>query len=145
VVFSQALNPGLEATALTGSYASVIGGGPAASVVFAREVRAQAVSDPRVVEMQRELRRRPSAQLRERLDVLVQNVSLEKQAELAAEFDRIHSVERARDVGSLREILEPRDLRGRLIASLRSALDSRRTPGAGKDSGSRAGGKDGSE
>jgi acetyl/propionyl-CoA carboxylase alpha subunit/acetyl-CoA carboxylase carboxyltransferase component len=145
VVFSQALNPGLEATALTGSYASVIGGGPAASVVFAREVRAQAVSDPRVVEMQRELRRRPSAQLRERLDVLVQNVSLEKQAELAAEFDRIHSVERARDVGSLREIFEPRDLRGRLIASLRSALDSRRPPGAGKDSGSGAGGKDGSE
>jgi len=64
---------------------------------------------------------------------------------LAAEFDRIHSVERARDVGSLREIFEPRDLRGRLIASLRSALDSRRPPGAGKDSGSGAGGKDGSE
>jgi acetyl/propionyl-CoA carboxylase alpha subunit/acetyl-CoA carboxylase carboxyltransferase component len=124
VVFSQELNPGLEATALTGSYASVIGGGPAASVVFAREVRALAVSDSRVVEMQSQLRNQPSAELRERLDELVEEVILEKQAELAAEFDRIHSVERARDVASLSEILEPRVLRAELIASLGRALDA---------------------
>ena len=129
VVFSQELNPGLEATALTGSYASVIGGGPAASVVFAREVRALAVSDPRVVEMQRDMRRRPSAELRERLDALVHEVTLEKQAEVAAEFDRIHSVERARDVASLSEILEPETLRVSLIAALRRA--QRGLPGEG--------------
>src|SRR5690606_18782871 len=34
VVFSRELNPGLRAIALEGSYASVIGGGPAAKVVF---------------------------------------------------------------------------------------------------------------
>jgi acetyl-CoA carboxylase carboxyltransferase component len=129
VVFSQELNPGLEAMALTGSYASVIGGGPAASVVFAREVRAQAVSDPRVVEMQRQLRVRPSAELREKLETLVRDVTLEKQAEVAAEFDRIHSVERAREVGSLRDIIEPNVLRARLIASLQRALDGGRHAG----------------
>jgi acetyl-CoA carboxylase carboxyltransferase component len=142
VVFSQELNPGLEATALTGSYASVIGGGPAASVVFAREVRALAVSDPRVVEMQHRLRRQPSAELRERLDGLVREVTLEKQAEMAAEFDRIHSVERARDVASLREILEPRVLRAKLIASLRRALDAPpASPPAGKGAEGRDGGR----
>ena len=129
VVFSQELNPGLEAMALTGSYASVIGGGPAASVVFAREVRAQAVSDPRVVEMQRQLRVRPSAELREKLETLVRDVTLEKQAEVAAEFDRIHSVERAQEVGSLRDIIEPNVLRARLIASLQRALDGGRHAG----------------
>ena len=53
VVFSQALNPNLRASALEGSFASVIGGGPAAAVVFGREVRARALADPRVVELER--------------------------------------------------------------------------------------------
>jgi hypothetical protein len=44
---------------------------------------------------------------------------LEKQAELAAEFDRIHSVERALEVGSLETLLEPSELRPRLIRWLR--------------------------
>ena len=56
VVFSQALNPNLRASALEGSYASVIGGGPAAAVVFGREVRARALADPRVLELERALR-----------------------------------------------------------------------------------------
>ena len=38
VVFSRRLNPSLETIALEGSHASVIGGAPAAAVVFAREV-----------------------------------------------------------------------------------------------------------
>jgi acetyl-CoA carboxylase carboxyltransferase component len=123
VVFSQELNPNLEAMALTGSYASVIGGGPAASVVFAREVRAQAASDPRVIEKERSLRFWPSEKGRQELDMLLREVTLEKQGEVAAEFDRIHSVERARDVGSLAEIIEPRTLRPHLIERLRAALD----------------------
>src|SRR5437773_2319708 len=48
VVFSRELNPNLRAFALEGSYASVIGGGPAAAVVFAREVRARVASDARI-------------------------------------------------------------------------------------------------
>ena len=42
--------------------------------------------------------------------------------EVAAEFDRVHSVERARDVGSLRGIIEPDALRDELIAALEKAL-----------------------
>lgn len=123
VVFSQELNPGLEATALTGSFASVIGGGPAASVVFAREVRAQAAADTRIVAKQRDLRRRGTPEMRDELDALIEEVTLEKQAEVAAEFDRIHSVERAREVGSLREIIDPASLRQSLIEALRRGLD----------------------
>src|SRR5881296_2742815 len=48
VVFSKSLNPRLRAMALTGSYASVIGGSAAAAVVFTREVRARAAADPTV-------------------------------------------------------------------------------------------------
>jgi acetyl-CoA carboxylase carboxyltransferase component len=121
VVFSQELNPGLEASALTGSYASVIGGGPAASVVFAREVRALAAKDPRVVEKERSLRAWPTDKGRAELDALLREVQLEKQSEVAAEFDRIHTVERARDVGSLTSIIEPGRLREYLIAGLDAA------------------------
>ena len=49
VVFSQRLNDNLEAVALEGAHASVIGGAPAAAVVFARDVEQAARSDARIV------------------------------------------------------------------------------------------------
>jgi acetyl/propionyl-CoA carboxylase alpha subunit/acetyl-CoA carboxylase carboxyltransferase component len=120
VVFSQELNDNLRASALSGSYASVIGGGAAAAVVFKREVRARALADPRVVERQRVLRASPSAENREALDAVVAEVTLEKQSGVAAEFDEIHSVARAREVGSLRDIISPHEMRAHLIAELSS-------------------------
>ena len=48
VVFSKALNPNMTVLALEGSYASVIGGAPAAAVVFAGEVEKRTSADPRV-------------------------------------------------------------------------------------------------
>jgi acetyl-CoA carboxylase carboxyltransferase component len=124
VVFSHELNDGLRASALTGSYASVIGGGPAAAVVFAREVRAQAVADPRVRERERALRFRPTSEAREDLDSTLQEVTLEKQAQLAEEFDRIHSVERAKKVGSLDSIVPPERMRSFLIEQLERAASA---------------------
>jgi acetyl/propionyl-CoA carboxylase alpha subunit/acetyl-CoA carboxylase carboxyltransferase component len=124
VVFSQELNPGLRAFALAGSYASVIGGGPAASVIFTREVRARAAADPRVAELERRLRAAPRPELREELDRVLSDVILEKQAEIAAEFDAVHTVERAQRVGSLSGILEPADLRRFAIEQLEAALAS---------------------
>jgi len=121
VVFSHELNDSLHASALTGSYASVLGGGPAAAVVFAREVRARAVADPRVVECERLLRRNDTPEAREGLTRLLADVRLEKQAELADEFDAIHTVERAHDVGSLEAILPPDRMRAELIAGLEAA------------------------
>ena len=51
VVFSRALNAQLEVAALEGTYASVIGGAPAAAVVFAGEVETRARKDPRLQEL----------------------------------------------------------------------------------------------
>jgi len=122
VVFSQELNPGLKASALTGSFASVIGGSAAAAVVFARDVRARAASDPRVADARRELRRQPNPQARAAFEKLLEEVTLEHQAELAEEFDQIHSVARAREVGSIDEIFDPHEMRPQLIAQLEAAL-----------------------
>jgi hypothetical protein len=55
---------------------------------------------------------------RARLDQITEDVMLQKQAEVAAEFDAIHTVERAKDVGSLDDILGPRQLRRSLIRYL---------------------------
>jgi len=118
VVFSRALNESLRASAVEGSFASVIGGGPAAAVVFAREARARASREPAVV-----ARRRAAAsgdpEAREAFESAYQEALLEKQSELAAEFDAIHTVERAREVGSLEKIVSPAEIRSYLIGLLR--------------------------
>src|SRR5690606_23510630 len=46
VVFSKALNEGMEVAAVEGSHASVIGGPPAAAVVFAGDVNRRTDADP---------------------------------------------------------------------------------------------------
>jgi acetyl-CoA carboxylase carboxyltransferase component len=123
VVFSQELNASLKASALEGTYASVIGGGPAAAVVFAKDVRARAAADDRVRKIQRESTEDGKLQNRAALEKVIQDVTLEKQAELAEEFDRIHSVQRAQEVGSLGNIISPDSIRPFLIAQLRKSLD----------------------
>ena len=52
VVFSKTLNDDMEVLAVEGSYASVIGGAPAAAVVFAGEVDARTAADPRVTALE---------------------------------------------------------------------------------------------
>ena len=122
VVFSRVLNDQMRVLALSGSFASVIGGAAAAAVVFSRDVRRRAADDERV----REARSRvagvldPAARAaaRQRLDGVLRRVTLEKQSEVAAEFDAVHSVERALEVGSLEAIIEPATLRPALIRCL---------------------------
>ncbi len=122
VVFSQELHPRLEAAALEGSFASVIGGGPAAAVVFGREVRARALADPQVAELEKALRTVPGPAPRERFERALADAMLEHQNQLADEFDSIHSVERALRVGSLSAIVEPDRMRPFLIQALERAL-----------------------
>ena len=55
VVFSQRLNESLEAIAVDGARASVIGGSAAAGVVFARDVDAAPRKDPRIAELDAKL------------------------------------------------------------------------------------------
>ncbi len=125
VVFSRELNDQMRAAALTGSFASVIGGSAAAAVVFPRDVRRRAAADPRVREARERVERASDSAerlaARAGLDALLHDVMLEKQSELAAEFDGIHSVQRALDVGSLEALLEPARLRPAIIDWLRGA------------------------
>ena len=112
VVFSRRLNPQLETIALEGSHASVIGGAPAAAVVFAREVDARTREDPRLAS-------------RDALEdeALYAEVRSEKLGELAAEFDAIHSVQRAVEVGSVDRIVAAAELRPHLIEAVERGIE----------------------
>jgi acetyl/propionyl-CoA carboxylase alpha subunit/acetyl-CoA carboxylase carboxyltransferase component len=116
VVFSKTLRDDLEVVAVQGARASVIGGAPAAAVVFAREVEARLRRDPRVVEAEKAAAAGGAA--RARRDQLVKAVRSEKVGEVAEEFDAIHTVERALKVGSLDRIIEPRQLRPYLVEAV---------------------------
>jgi biotin carboxyl carrier protein len=110
VVFSKALNENLEVAAVAGSYASVIGGVPAAAVVFAREVDARIKSDPRVKELQQHLVQADETRktaLQGKLNEIITLVRSEKVGEVASEFDHIHTVERAQRVGSIDYVIQP--------------------------------------
>lgn len=121
VVFSRQLNDGLEALALEGSRASVIGGAPAAAVVFAHEVRVRAANDERVAELADRVAQAEGTdkeRLRARLAETTEAVLAEKRGELAAEFDAVHSVERARRVGSIDAIIPAATLRPAIVDAL---------------------------
>jgi len=121
VVFSRALNEQMEVIALDGTYASVIGGAPAAAVVFAGEVDTRARKDPRMEALSKAIAQAEGAEknrLRTEWNQLFQHVHSEKLGELAAEFDRIHSVHRALEVGALHNIIPPQQLRPYLIDAI---------------------------
>ncbi len=126
VVFSRALNEQLEVIALEGTYASVIGGAPAAAVVFAGEVDAKTRKDPRLEALTQAISQAEGAEtnrLRAEWNELFKIVHSEKLGETAAEFDRIHSVHRALEVGALHRIIPPRDLRPYLIQAIGRGID----------------------
>ena len=125
VVFSQRLNDNLTTLAVEGSHASVIGGAPAAAVVFAGEVAKRTARDERVVALSAAVEAASGAEratLRTELDQLTAEVRSEKLGELAAEFDRIHSVERARDMGSVAQIIPAARLRPELVAAVEAGM-----------------------
>ena len=129
VVFSKTLNDSMEVLAVEGSYASVIGGAPAAGVVFTGEVDRRTRSDPRVAALEGRAgdprggqgdaeRARLIAELAE----VRAAVRSEKLGEVAAEFDAVHSIERAVKVGSVDAIISAADLRPRLIDAVERGL-----------------------
>ena len=125
VVFSRRLNEGLEVAALEGTYASVIGGAPAAAVVFAGEVEARARKDPRLQELTQAMDKAQGAEkgrLRTQWDELFKVVHSEKLGEMASEFDRVHSVQRALEVGALNHIIPPANLRPYLIHAIERGI-----------------------
>jgi len=126
VVFSASLNDNLEVAAVEGSYASVIGGSPAAAVVFAREVDGRAKNDARVQALAGRIEAAEGAEkteLRAEAAALYDAVRSEKLGEVAEEFDNIHSVERAQSVGSVHRIIPAADLRPYLADAVQRGVE----------------------
>jgi acetyl/propionyl-CoA carboxylase alpha subunit/acetyl-CoA carboxylase carboxyltransferase component len=121
VVFSKALNPEMTVLAVEGSFASVIGGAPAAAVVFSGEVDKRAAADPRHQELEARL---AEAQGAERVQLVLDLADLrstlraEKISEVAAEFDSVHNIHRAVEVGSVDAVIGAAEIRPRIIAEL---------------------------
>ncbi|MEO6124568.1 MAG: carboxyl transferase domain-containing protein [Ilumatobacteraceae bacterium] len=131
VVFSGTLNDSMQVLAVEGSFASVIGGAPAAAVVFVGEVNARTQADARIAELDGRIAGSTDdddrARLRAELAALTETVRVEKLGEVATEFDNIHSVRRAQDVGSVHRIIPAADLRPALIVAVErgmSAIDA---------------------
>jgi acetyl-CoA carboxylase carboxyltransferase component len=126
VVFSGVLNDNMEVLAVEGSYASVIGGAPAAAVVFSGEVDKRTNADPRVRELEAAAASADGveqAHLRSELTALRAAVRSEKLGEVAAEFEAVHDIERARRMGSVHAIIPAAELRPRLIAAVERGMD----------------------
>jgi len=126
VVFSGVLNDNMEVIAVEGSYASVIGGAPAAAVVFARDVSKRTAGDPRIKELESRLESSDEVErvhLEVELADLRTSVRSEKLGEVAEEFEKVHDIERAQRVGSVHSIIAARDLRPYLIDAVERGLD----------------------
>jgi acetyl/propionyl-CoA carboxylase alpha subunit/acetyl-CoA carboxylase carboxyltransferase component len=125
VVFSKALNPNMTVLALEGSFASVLGGAPAAAVVFAGDVNARTAADPRVRELEGKVAATSGADraaLTAELDELRASVRAEKLGEVATEFDRVHDIARAVRVGSVDAVISASELRPRIIEAIEARL-----------------------
>jgi hypothetical protein len=116
--------------ALEGSFASVLGGAPAAAVVFSGEVGSRTAADPRVTALQAqatlaggaEMGGAERAALSARLAEVQASVRAEKLGEVAAEFDRVHSIQRAVEVGSVDAIISVAQLRPKIIEAIERGL-----------------------
>ena len=125
VVFSRTLNDNLQVLAVEGTYTSVLGGAPAAAVVFAGDVNRRVAADPRVEAIEAALNAAPRharLELQAQRAAVYEEVRSEKLGEIAAEFDAVHSIERARDVGSVHEIVPAAELRPRLVAAVERGM-----------------------
>ncbi len=127
VVFSGRLHDNMESAAVAGSFASVIGGAPAAGVVLVRDVNKRTEKDPRVAELREQLAAASGdevAKLTQELADTTKAVRAEMLKQVADEFDAIHDVKRAMRVGSVDQIIAAADLRPFIIESLERRLDA---------------------
>jgi len=110
---------------VAGSYASVIGGAPAAAVVLARDVSTRTESDPRMTGIRARLAADPAgaqAELRHELADTIRVVRAEMLKQVADEFDNVHDIRRALRVGSVDHIIPPGELRPFIIGALKRRL-----------------------
>ena len=125
VVFSKALNPQMKVLAIEGSFASVIGGAPAAAVVFSGEVDKRTAASPEMRDLDARI---AEASGSERIALVVEQSDLRaktraaKISEVAAEFDGIHNIHRAVEVGSVDAVIPAARLRPEIIAAIEEHL-----------------------
>jgi acetyl/propionyl-CoA carboxylase alpha subunit/acetyl-CoA carboxylase carboxyltransferase component len=127
VVFSRALNDNLETIAIEGAFASVLGGAPAAAVVFARDVDGRTREDERIAGLDEQLAAAEGDErqrLRAERDEQWMAVRSEKLGEVAAEFDAVHSVQRAVEVGSVDRVIPASRLRADLIDTIERGMQA---------------------
>ena len=93
--------------------------------MFARDVDVRTRKDPRIAELDEQIAGADGAE-RERLRAEREerwaDVRSEKLGELAGEFDAIHSVERAVEVGSVDRIISAAELRPQLIEAVERGM-----------------------
>jgi hypothetical protein len=95
-------------------------------VVFTREVDKRTGADPRVRDLEMAATASDGldqAQRRAELATLRATVRSQKLGEVAAEFEAVHDIERARRVGSVHDIIPAAELRPRLIASVERGME----------------------
>jgi acetyl/propionyl-CoA carboxylase alpha subunit/acetyl-CoA carboxylase carboxyltransferase component len=134
VVFSRRLSSRLEALALEGSYASVIGGGAAAAVVFTRLVSERVAADGSLRAARAALAAAPVEERRRaqgEYEAVLADTRARVQAQVAREFDTVHSVARALEVGSLHAVCSAQALRPVLCERLTQAVQEWKGGGAG--------------
>ena len=108
----------------------MIGGAPAAAVVFARDVVKRVEGDERIVALRQQLEGADEASrvaLTDRLAELREGVKAEMISTVAAEFDGIHDVHRAVEVGSIDEVVSVARLVARLRPRIIEILRSKRS------------------
>ncbi len=125
VVFSKALNEQMTVLAVEGSYASVIGGAPAAAVVFSGEVDKRVAASATMRDLDERI---AAASAAERTTLVVEQSELristraEKISEVAAEFDGVHDIHRAVEVGSVDAVIAGSRLRPEIVAAIEARL-----------------------
>ena len=85
-----------------------------------REVQKEAYSDKRITEYLECLNKGDCTQ--KEYDEIYSKVYNEKQTALGQKFDKIHSVARAREVGSIDDIITPKDIRPYLIRTIEEGM-----------------------
>jgi hypothetical protein len=95
-------------------------------VVFTRDVNARTAADPAVRDLEAQLAASTddaaSARLRVKLADTQTAVRSDKLGEVAAEFEAVHNVERARQVGSVHAIIPAAELRPSIAAAVERGM-----------------------
>ena len=95
-------------------------------MVFTREVNGRIASDPAVRELEAQLAActddEAIAGLRVKLAATRTAVRSDKLGEVAAEFEAVHNVERARQMGSVHSIIPAAELRPSIVAAVERGM-----------------------